>query len=339
MLQTHHKLRSLYVRSLFFNYETRSYFYTTLQEYVRSRFPLMNLFNDLQEQKNSLAVKEIARISKQALRQNQPFASYYQESGLFTEREARLLILGERYDCIENITALLLEQNREGSPVTQIIAPSGQWIAMFLILTVMSIYAEPYLNRLTEGYRLFFDYALFVKEYWLHLSASAAAVSVGYCVARDRATGLLRTTLMRLGAFRIHAITTEQQFIRLGERLIETKLPANEFLSLMEQIFRRNRPFLLTLQQARARLKETSLVEVLENILSNPAYRHIQATAPNQTNEEIARGMGAAYRIQRIKLNRLIGIYRVIWLFVFLSATLALTIPFALVSMGMGIQQ
>ena len=107
----------------------------------------------------------------------------------------------------------------------------------------------------------------------------------------------------------------------------------------MEHTFRRNRPFLQTLQQARARLKETSLVEVLENILSNLAYRHIQATAPNQTNEEIARGMGAAYRIQRIKLNRLIGVYRVIWLFVFLSATLAVTIPFALVSMGMGIQQ
>ena len=92
-----HRLKSLYLRTLLFNNDTRAYFYATLREYLGSHFPLLGVFDHVQQHGNNPAIQEIARLSKRAIRNNQPFATHYYRTGLFTEQESKLLMLGHRY--------------------------------------------------------------------------------------------------------------------------------------------------------------------------------------------------------------------------------------------------
>ena len=73
-------------------------------------------------------------------------------------------------------------------------------------------------------------------------------------------------------------------------------------------------------------------------MLSPYAYSHVLSCTPNQTPEEIARGFDMAGRMLDIRLDRAIRACRVFYTLLFLSLSIAITIPFALVSMGMGIE-
>ena len=105
----------------------------------------------------------------------------------------------------------------------------------------------------------------------------------------------------------------------------------------METTFARHSLFRLSLKKSRARLKETSLLQVLRDVLSPYTYTHVLACTPNQTPDEIATGFNMAGRMLNIRLAKAIKAYRVFYTFLFLTASIAVTIPFALVSMGMGI--
>ena len=333
-----HLLKSLYLRALLFNYDTRTYFYATLREYAGSHFPLLGIFNHIQEHSNNPAVREIARLSKRAIRNNQPFATYYCSTGLFTEQESSLLALGERYDCMGTITGLLLEQDERGAVVLQIFSGSIQWIFMCLVITAMSVYTLPYLKNYTSGYALFFAYVTFVESWWAQLAALAAGAMLLYHWCSYRLTGPLRAALMACGCFRVNAMLTELRFLKISGALISTRLPPDEFLRLMETTFAAQRPFRQALRNGRARLKEASLLQVLRDVLSPYAYTHVLSCTPNQTPDEIARGFDMAGRMLDIRLDRAIRTRRAFCTLLFLSLSIAITIPFALVSMGMGIE-
>ena len=333
-----HLLKSLYLRSLLFNNDTRTYFYATLREYLGSQFPLLEVFDHIQQHSNNPAVREIARLSKRAIRNNQPFATHYYGTGLFTEQESSLLALGERYDCMDTITGLLLEQESRGPALLQILSGSIQWIFMCLVISAMSVYTLPYLKNYTSGYTLFFDYVTFVKTWWVHLAALAAGAMLLYHWCSYRLTGPARALLMAFGCFRVRAMLTELRFLKISRALISTRLPPNEFLRLMETTFAGHRQFRQALHNSRSRLKEASLLQVLRDVLSPPAYTHVLSCTPNQTPDEIARGFDMAGRMLDIRLARAVRAYRAFYTVLFLSLSLAITIPFALVSMGMGIE-
>ena len=333
-----HLLKSLYLRSLLFNNDTRTYFYATLREYLGSQFPLLGIFNHVQEHSNNPAIREIARLSKQAIRNNQPFATHYYMTGLFTEQESSLLVLGERYDCMDTITGLLLEQESRGPALLRILSGSIQWIFMCLVISAMSVYTLPYLENYTSGYALFFDYVTFVKTWWAHLAALAAGAMLLYHWCSYRLTGPARALLVAFGCFRVRAILTELRFLKISAALISTRLPPDEFLRLMETTFAAHRQFSLALRKSRTRLKEVSLLQVLRDVLSPYAYDYVLSCTPNQTPDEIARGFGMAGRMLSLRLDKAIRIYRACYTILFLSLSIAITIPFALVSMGMGIE-
>lgn len=331
-------LKSLYLRALLFNSDTRTYFYATLREYLGSQFPLLGIFNHIQEHSNNPAVREIARLSKRAIRNNQPFATHYYTTGLFTEQESSLLVLGERYDCMDTITDLLLDQDVRGAAVLQILSGSIQWIFMSLVITAMSIYTLPYLKNYTSGYTLFFDYVTFVEAWWAQLAGLVAAAMLLYHWGSYRLTGSIRAALVACGCFRVHAMLTELRFLKISRALISTRLPPDEFLRLMETTFVAHRQFRQALRNSRTRLKEASLLQVLRDVLSPYAYTHVLSCTPNQTPEEIARGFDMAGRMLDIRLARSIRAYRAFYTILFLGLSIAITIPFALVSMGMGIE-
>ena len=334
-----HGLKSAYLRALLFNNDTRVYFYSTLQEYVKSRFPLMQVFNHLQQQSNNPAVQEIAKLSKKALRDNQPFATYYYQSGLFTDQECSLLTLGERYDCLDTITSLLLDQDYQAPAILQILSSSIQWIFMTLVITAMSIYTLPYLQNYTSGYTLFFDYVIFIKTWWPHTLGLLAGFIILYRWCLYRLTGPARTFFTGLGFFRVHAMLVEQRFLKISSALVSARLPSNEFLQLMETTFAKNNSFRQTLQKGRTGLKEASLLHVLRDVLSPSTYNHVLSCTPNQTPDEIAKGFSMAERMLQIRLKKTIKTWQVCYTILFLSTSIAITIPFAFVSMGMGIQQ
>lgn len=333
-----HFLKSLYLRALLFNNDTRTYFYATLREYLRSQFPLLGIFNHIQEHSNNPAVREIARLSKRAIRNNQPFATHYGMTGLFTEQESSLLMLGERYDCMDTITDLLLDQDSRGPALLQILSGSIQWIFMCLVISAMSIYTLPYLKNYTSGYTLFFDYVTFVESWWVQLAVLAAGAMLLYHWCSYRLTGPARGALMACGCFRVRAMLTELRFLKISRALISTRLPPDEFLRLMETTFAAHRQFRQALRNSRTRLKEASLLQVLRDVLSPYAYTHILSCTPNQTPDEIARGFDMAGRMLDLRLARAIRSYRVFYTILFLTLSIAITIPFALVSMGMGIE-
>ncbi len=333
-----HLLKSLYLRSLLFNNDTRTYFYATLREYLGSQFPLLGIFNHIQQQSNNPAVREIARLSKRAIRNNQPFATHYYATGLFTEQESSLLALGERYDCMDTITDLLLDQDDRGAMALQILSGSIQWIFMCLVITAMSIYTLPYLKNYTSGYTLFFDYVTFVESWWVQVAVLSAGAMILYQWSSYRLTGPARTALMACGCFRVRAMLTELRFLKISRALISTRLPPDEFLRLMETTFAEHRQFAQALRNSRTRLKEASLLQVLRDVLSPYAYTHVLSCTPNQTPDEIARGFDMAGRMLDIRLARAVKAYRAFYTALFLSLSLAITIPFALVSMGMGIE-
>ena len=332
-----HGLKSAYLRALLFNNDTRVYFYSTLQEYVKSRFPLLQVFNNLQQQSDNPAVQEIAKLSKKALRNNQPFATYYYRSGLFTDQESSLLTLGERYDCMGTITGLLLDQDDQAPAILQILSTSIQWIFMTLVITAMAVYTLPYLQNYTSGYVLFFDYVIFIKTWWSHILGLLACLIILYRWCLYRLTGPARTLLTGLGFFRVHAMLVEQRFLKISSALVSARLPPNEFLQLMETTFAKNRLFRQALQEGRTRLKEASLLHVLQDVLSPHTYNHVLSCTPNQTPDEIAKGFGMAERMLRIRLKKTIKTWQVFYTMLFLSTSIAVTIPFAFVSMGMGI--
>ena len=333
-----HPLKSLYLRTLLFNSETRAYFYATLREYLSSHFPLLGIFDQLQQHGNNAAILAIARLSKRAIRNNQPFATHYHATGLFTEQESKLLMLGERYDCMDTVTGLLLDQDEQAPALLQILSGSVQWIFMSLIMTAMSIYTLPYLKNYTSGYTLFFDYVNFAKSWWSQLAALALIAFVLYHWCMLRLTGPLRKALMACGCFQVHAMLTERRFLKIGGALIATRLPPAEYLRLMQTTFSRQRLLEQALQHSRTRLKEASLLQVLGDILSPYTYTQVLACTPNQTQDEIARGFNMAARMLDLKLKRVIKAWQSFYTMLFLSGSIAITIPFALVSMGMGIQ-
>ena len=333
-----HHLKSLYLRALLFNNDTRTYFYATLREYLGSQFPLLGIFNHIQEHSNNPAVREIARLSKRAIRNNQPFASHYYSTGLFTEQEASLLTLGERHDCMGTVTDLLLDQDERGAAVLQILSGSIQWIFMCLVISAMSVYTLPYLKNYTSGYTLFFDYVNFVNTWWMQLAVLAAGAMTLYYWGSYRLTGPVRAVLMACGCFRVRAILTELRFLKISRALISTRLPPDEFLRLMETTFSAHSEFRQALRNSRTRLKEASLLQVLQQVLSPYAYSHVLSCTPNQTPDEIARGFDMAGRMLDLRLARAIRAYRAFYTILFLGFSIAITIPFALVSMGMGIK-
>ena len=69
-----HNLKSFYLRTLLFNNDTRVYFYASLREYLKSHFPLLTIFNHIQQQSKNPALHDVAKLSKRAIRNNQPFA-------------------------------------------------------------------------------------------------------------------------------------------------------------------------------------------------------------------------------------------------------------------------
>ena len=332
-----HNLKSIYLRGLLFNNDTRIYFYATLREYLKSQFSLLDIFNHIQQQSKNPAIREVAKLSKQAIRNNQPFAAHYYRTGLFTNQESNLLILGERYSCMETITDLLLDQDNQSPALAQILSSSIQWIFMTLVITAMAIYTLPYLQKYTEGYTLFFDYVLFVKTGWPYALGLLVAAMIVYHWCCYRLTGLVRAILTACGCFRVHAMLTERRFLKISSALISTRLPPDEYLRLMEITFAKHRLFRLSLQKCRSGLKEASLLQVLRGVLSQHTYSHVLSCTPNQTPEEIANGFNVAGRMLNIRLIRTISAYRVFYAILFLTISIAVTIPFALVSMGMGI--
>ena len=333
-----HLLKSIYLRAALFNSDARAYFYATLREYLRSHFSLLEVFNHFQEHSNTPAIREIARISKRAIRDNRPFASGYYRTGLFTEQESNLLILGERHDCMDTVTNLLLEQDSRGGVTLQILSGSIQWIFMSIVISAMSVYTLPYLKNYTSGFTLFFDYVNFIKIWWPQLSALGASVLLLYYWCSYRLTGRLRAILLACGCFRLRAMLTELHFMKISGALIATRLPPDEFLSLMETTFATHRQFRQGLHKSRSRLKEASLLQVLRYVLSPYAYSHVLSFSPNQSPEEIARGFEMAGRMLNLRLLSAIRMYRALYTILFLTVSIVITIPFALVSMGMGIE-
>lgn len=333
-----HLLKSLYLRALLFNSDTRTYFYATLREYLKSHFPLLGIFNHIQQHSSNPAVREIARISKRAIRNNQPFATHYYATGLFTEQESNLLEIGERYDCMETITGLLLEQDARGATSLQVLSGSIQWIFMCLVITAMSVYTLPYLKSYTSGYTLFFGYVTFIESWWAHLAGLAACALSVYRWCSYRLTGPARALLTACGCFRLRAMLTELRFLKISRALISTRLPPDEFLRLMETTFAQHRQFGQALRKCRSRLKEASLLQALRDVLSAHTYSHVLSCTPNQTPDEIARGFDVAGRMLDIRIARAIGTYRAFCTVLFLTLSITITIPFALVSMGMGIE-
>lgn len=333
-----HKLKSVYLRTLLFNNETRIYFYATLREYLNSQFSLLEIFNHIQTQSKNPAIQEAAKLSKKAIRNNQPFAAHYYRTGLFTNQESSLLILGERYNCMETITDLLLDQDNRPPAILQIISSSVQWIFMTLVITAMAIYTSPYLQKYAEGYVLFFDYVFFIKTWWPHVLGLAVCAMLLYHWCCYRLTGPVRALLMACGCFRVHTMLIELRFLKISRALISTRLPPDEYLRLMETTFAGYSLFRLSLQSCRSRLKEASLLQVLNGVLSQYTYSHVLSCTPNQTPDEIANGFNVAGRMLNIRLDRAINTYRVFYTILFLTISIAVTIPFALVSMGMGIE-
>ena len=329
------KLRHLYLLFLYFDAETKNYFYTLLREFTLSKFSLMELFDELQDH-GGKALKTISRISKQSIRRNQPFAAQYAQSGYFTKNEAELLIMAERYDCIDEVTSMLIRQDEQGSPLAQILAPSMQWIGMLLIMTLMSVYVMPYMERFSEGYEWYFAYIALVRDdYELMLMAACLLLSL-YLGIRANLVGPVRDRVERLGIFRLYAITTELQFMRISMRLTKTRIPPIEFMDLMLGIFSWNNQMQYRIYEARKRLRESSLIDVLGGVVSSDNFRHVLASAPNRTADEIAAGFGNAVNMQTIRLNMLIKVYRTVSVMVLVLLTIAITIPFAYISMGMG---
>ena len=332
------QLNSTCLRLFFFNQETRVYFYTLLYEYTRSRFPLLQIFNDLQRQNPGMALAEIARLSKQSLRHNELFATHYQQSGLFTPTEAALLLTGQKHNCLETVTRMLLKPDEQTSATLSILTPSLQWIGMIIVITLMSLYTLPYLREFTsEGFELFFAYNDWINANWSGLLISLVLLVCLHAHLKNNLKGRARALLSRLGLFNIHGMQTEQRFMIIAASLVGAKLPPGELLQIIETTFARQRYFTSAVAQVRARLKETTLLQAMQQLVSRDSYQHVLAAAPNQTPEEIARGLATACRLQQVRLNRRIQLYKNLWLLLCFTGAIAITVPFAFVSMGMGI--
>lgn len=332
------ELTYLLRRSLGFSRPTRAMFYVTLREYTRNHFSLMQIFDAIAQRDDQPALQEIARLSKKAIRNNQPFAAHYHESGFFNRTEATLLMLGEQHDCLEQVAALLDREVEQPAVAQRVLAPAMQWIFMTLIMILVSLYAAPYLQQYSSGYDWFFDALRVISEYWWRFALAGLLLSVVYRRGRRRLGGRWRRVLLACGCFRLHALLLELRFLIIARVLLPARLPAAEFLQVMEQIFAEERPFLGQLQRGRRRLSEASLMQIIRNLLTPRSYSYLQACAPNETPAELAAGCAMARRMLQAQLEHAINVYRLCCTLAFLSASLLVTIPFALTSMGMGIQ-
>ena len=205
-------------------------------------------------------------------------------------------------------------------------------------MIMISLYASPYLQKYSSGYDWFFAGLHFIGERWWQAGPAGLLLVIAYCRSRRRLGGRWRRLLLACGCFRLHALLLELKFLTMARALLSARLPAAELLQVMEQIFAAERPFLDKLQRGRRRLNEASLVQVIRDILAPRTCSYLLACAPNETSGELAAGCDMAQRMLRAQLEHTINVYRLGCALVFLSASLLVTIPFALTSMGMGIQ-
>ena len=326
-------LNTVLIRMFAFNQDARMFFYNLLREYNRSHFPLVDLFSQIQKEKNP-ALKKIATMSIKSLRRNQEFAADYYRSGFFTENDTALLKLAENHDCIEEVTTLLLERTENRNPVLQILEGSFQWILLLIIMTAMTIYSMSFLEKFTDRFEWFFAYNRFIDNNYIFLAFTIAGIYIIYTILRKHLTGPSRSLLESLGAFHIYNTMNELQLLKLSKRLINIQLPGYEYLDILSKTFDHLPSVNYKIVKAKKKLQHSTLLIVLDNLFSQKNYSHIMASSPNHTPAEIAKGMDLAERMQLLKLDSTIKFNRMTLQIILAIASAVVTIPFVYISMG-----
>ncbi len=326
-----------YNRALIFNANQREYFYLTLREFTRSRFALMDIFTTMQTTQKNFAIQAIAKQSKKAIRNSEPFAANYAELDLFHQEEINLLIVGEQHNCLETVIGILLSPHQRRQPIIEIMAPAMQWVMMSLLMTLIGVYTAPTFKRFfTSGYELYFGYIDLVTTHWSTGLFALLTIILLHITLKNRIRGRQRRILRLFGIYKLYDMMIEARFLALSSHLFGAKLPAKEYLDMMIGTFGFHKDLSVRMQRARKRLKEYTLLDNLKDLISSDNYSHIIACAPTQTPEELGAGFEAAKRMHEYRIQRRIRQYQLICSTTWLIIALLVTAPFVYISMGSG---
>ena len=325
------------VRLLLFPHQLRKYFFTLLQQYRASNFPLIEILSQMERTGANRTIIKISRLARANVRNQECFALNFSKSGFFTRVEEKLLILGENYDSLDNVIRIILQSNKFRAIPIQLLKDSFQWLVMTLLIIVLSNVSSNSMRRIAGTMEWFFDLTARIAELTPPLLFLSIIFIIVYLFLRSSGN-VIHKFLRSFGIFSLHEQITEHKLLQVSSELTATNIPPTDLMFILLDIFHTDLWLTQRIRKAQRKLKEESLLTVLENVISINMYQHILASAPNQQPNEISRGMKAASNLLELQIEQKIGLSRLLCTLLTMSIAGAATIPFLLITMGMTAQ-
>ena len=324
-------------RTLAFTPGRRLLFFTMLANYERSGIPLVNTLEAIQKLRETPVVPDVGELCAAAVEEHEPIASKAAAAGYFTDREAALLAIGERYEKLEAMVALIIEQMKGSGSAFAVMVGSKIGLAVTIILMGW-IYSL--LGSLASASTV--DYSAvrlvnFVSQNSIVLVAIMFGGYVMYRVVRRTTTGTIRRRLNKVGLFAINDKETEFMFLTVCAALAKANVDEDEIYETLTHMLN-DQPYLTEkMIYARNQLETVSFEDGLIDVVSEQSYTNIRAKSPSGAMAQIGEGCDLARGI--LMENLTLSIATMSWLIdlVLYTFMFYLALPLVLMSMGSGI--
>ena len=292
-------------------------------------------------------VRRLADMSLSSIQSGKGFASKYAQEGYFSDADARLLQAGDRLGVLsETIELMKKESSAEESFFSIAIFGNAQWIAGFIAILFLTMFATSYESLMTFGSsepQTFFVIGNWLNSnLWWVLSIFGGLLAF-YVVLRQRITQpAVRMTLRGVGVF---AIYDQQQIIRICQLLqvlfaagapqeeamdeVISIQPKSTFPGYVETALRK-------IQAALARGEAFAQV-FADNLLDDAQSAMLLLQEGDGTPENLAKACGVLVETLRVSMKQQLAVTRGLVAGVFASAALVLLMPMINVLMGAGI--
>lgn len=329
------QLKQLFCRTILFTQEQRTFLFILIREYTKSNFPLTEIMTQIERTSSVKPIKKIARLGKRNVLSQRPFSHNFQRTGYFTRQEEALLRLGETNNAMDSTVGVILASDEYRWLPAKILAPSAQWIFITIIMLLVGYKMGDAMRPLAGQHAWFFDMCNLIIAYIEPALLLIAATIPTYVWCRNSA-GLLHTLMYESGIISLHMQITERRLLYILKELIRTQIPSRDIADVLINLFPNDKWLHARIKKAKQRLKEESLIETLDDVVSKNVYLHIMASAPNALPEEIASGMEMAINILDLHISKKIKLYALTGTLINTGIAALFVLPFMLITLGTG---
>jgi len=317
--------------------DKRHYLMSVIKEYTASNQAIFQIFDHLHKTDPNPAVKEIAKRSKNSIRERKPFASQWRDTGYFNEEEQRLMIVGETYDCLGKVCEFFLRDSKSSHVVFDVLGNSTEWIIVIFACIAMAIVGLEYQELFDKDGDLFiFALASFLLNWGHYILALLGLAVFFYVWAASNLTGPARTLLKGFGCFRFHEAELELKALDICAALVGSSMPPGSIVDALAGAFYNEQHILRSLKQAKKSLAETRFTDVMALFISPTSLLHIRSKAPDETPSQLSEGFELASRMLQLEQERSRKILRNGSSAIFMGLALAVSVPLLIALLGGG---